>query len=256
MKKRYYILIGVLSYLAFTLANVPASKIISLAKKNTDLPVNIYGTYGSLWNGGADKMMLQNSPDIDNLHWSINPAYMLLAQISGEIKASINKQNIIGQVNIGPTGELSAKDVRARMDASSVQELLQLPLGELGGTFIIDIASISGLDKTIPVIDANIKWQSANLTLAETLDLGHINMTINPDSDDQLKGTILNTKGQVTLDGKFTLNNNKSYSIDLRLVPQKSATENIRQSLGMFARRQNDGSYLLKKTGNLNEFGI
>lgn len=256
MKKRYYILIAILSYLFFTLGNIPAAKVMSLVKNNSQIPASLYGVHGSLWQGGADKLLIIDTPEINNLQWSINPAYLLIAKLQAELRASIKNQNIIGDVSIGPAGTLVATDLRSRIDAAVMQELLKLPLGELDGTFIFNILRLEAEQNTLPLIDGTIKWQGAQLTLAETVDLGHINITLKPADDNKLLVTISNQKGQISLSGKATVDASKAYTIDLDFTPESTASENIRQSLKMFARRQSDGSYQLKRNGNLKEFGI
>lgn len=256
MKKRYYILIAIISYLFFTLGNIPAAKVVSLVKNNTDIPASLYGVYGSLWKGGADKLLIIDSPEINNLQWSVNPAYLLLAKLQTELQATIHNQNITGDVSIGAGGTLVASDLRSRIDASVMQDLMKLPLGELDGTFIINILRLEAEQNTLPLVDGTIKWQSAKLTLAETVDLGHINITLKPGDDNDLLISISNQKGQISLDGKASVDSDKGYTLNLKFTPDSSATQNIRQSLQMFARRQSDGSYTLKRSGNLKEFGI
>ncbi|VAW62557.1 hypothetical protein MNBD_GAMMA11-802 [hydrothermal vent metagenome] len=256
MKKRYYILTGVLSYLFFALSNVPAAKIVSLVQENSQLPVKLYGVYGSLWNGRANTAMLQGQPPIKDFQWSVNPAALLLAQISADVKGSINEQNITGNVSIGITGNISASDVRARIDAAVIQQMVTLPMGELGGFFNIDIASLETGDEGLPIVDASIKWKNAKFTLLDTVNLGHVSLDISPGEDNQLVAKISNKKGELSLDGSAQVDAKKAYNLELSIIPEKSAQENIRQSLTMFAKRQTDGSYLVKRRGNLKDLGL
>jgi len=256
MKKRYYILIATLSYLFFTLGNVPAAKVISLAKNNTQLPVSLYGVQGSIWNGSAEKIIAPGQPAIDNVKWDINPAMLLLAQVSGEVNGSIKNQNIIGNVSLSAGGTLSASDVRARIEAPVIQELIKMPLGELGGVFNINIKSFEATREGLPKINANIKWKNAQLTLLETVELGFIDLNLSTNENDHLVANISNKKGQLLLDGKALLDNEKAYDLNLRITPESNANNNIRQSVGMIAKRQSDGSYLLKRKGNLRELGL
>lgn len=256
MKKRYYILIAVLSYLFFTLGNVPAAKVISLIEKNTNIPVKLYGVHGSLWNGGAEKVLAQGQPPIDNLQWSINPAMLLLAQLNGEVTGSIKNQNIIGDFNVSALGTISASNVRARINAPVMQELIQMPLGELDGIFNINIEHLELKQQGIPMVKANLKWENAKLTMVESVDLGFVDLSITSDENDNLSAKILNKKGQLLIDGNAVLDEKKAYNLNLRITPETNATDNIRQSIAMFARRQTDGSYLLKRKGNLSDLGL
>ncbi|VAW64238.1 hypothetical protein MNBD_GAMMA09-1360 [hydrothermal vent metagenome] len=257
MKKRYYIITAIVSYLFFTLSSVPAAKVISLVSDNSNMPVKLYGVYGSLWDGGANTVMIQGQPaSIDDLQWSINPASLLLASISADIEASVKEQNVVGNINISAMGDISASDVRAQIDASVMQKLVNMPLGELGGVFNINVEDFEMSDEGFPVVSANIKWNNAKLTLLETVDLGHINLDITPEEDNRLSAKITNNKGELSLDGTATIDPSKNYNLDLRITPEDSAKPNIRQSLGMFAKKQTDGSYLVKRKGNLRDLGL
>lgn len=256
MKKRYYILTAVFSYLFFTLGNVPAAKVLSLVEASTTMPVKFYGVYGSIWNGGADKAITRGQPPVDNIKWSINPAMLLLAQLSGEVNASVKNQNIIGDISVSALGNLSASNIRTRIDARVMQELIQMPLGELDGFFSINIESLKINPQGLPAVTGNLKWKNAKLTLVETVDLGFIDLNVKTDDNNVLIAKISNTKGQLLLDGKATLDSNKTYDLNLHITPEKNATDNIRQSITMFARRQTDGSYLVNRKGNLSDLGF
>jgi len=256
IKKRYYILTAVFSYLFFLLSGVPASKIISLADENKLLPAKLYGVHGSLWNGGAEKIIIPNQLPIDNLKWSLSPASLLMAKLSSELNGNIKNQNFIGNVSVNAFGTVEASNIRARIDSQTMQELIQMPFGELGGVFNLNIESITLGSSPLPDVNASLKWKSAKLTLAETVDLGHINITIKPGSENQLVATITNKQGQLSINGTANVDDKKMYALDLRIKPAANASSNITQSLTMFSRRQKDGSYLVKRKGNLREFGL
>lgn len=256
MKIRYYILTGIISYLFFTLGNVPAAKVIPLIESATAIPAKLYGVHGSLWNGGAEKAIIKGQPPIEDLQWSINPASLLLAHVSGEVKASVKRQKLIGDFSISPGGTINASNVRARVDAGILQELVLLPVGELGGTFNIIIDSLEYNPGSFPEVSANINWKSARLTLLETVDLGNINLSLKSDENNQLLAKINNKKGDLSLQGDAEVSSKKMYAVNVSITPQAAASDNVKQSLKMFARRQPNGSYLLKRKGNLQEFGL
>lgn len=256
IKKRYYILTAVISYLFFMVSSLPASKLISLAKEYKLTPVEFYGIYGSLWNGGAEQINAPNQLPINNIQWSLKPASLLVAKLSSEISGNIKNQNFIGNVSVNAFGTVEANDIRARIESPVMQTLINMPLGELGGVFNLKIESLILNNAAIPDINASLKWNNAKLTLTETVDLGHINITIKPSGENQLTATISNQQGQLSLDGTASVDAKKLYSLDLRITPEASASRNITQSLSLFSRRQTDGSYLMKRKGNLREFGM
>ena len=256
IKTRYYILTVILSYLFFMMSSLPASKLVSLAEDNKLISAKLYGVYGSLWRGGAEQINIPNQAPITDLQWSLNPASLLIAKLSSEVNGNIKQQKFIGNIGMNALGTVEATDLRVRISSPVMQELIQMPLGELGGVFNINIESIILNDSPIPDITGTLKWNNAKLTIAETVDLGHINIAIKPNAAKQLTATISNTKGQLSLDGSASVDDKKQYTLDLRITPEQNAVNSITQSLSMFSRRQTDGSYLIKRKGNLREIGM
>lgn len=256
IKKRYIILLAIGSYLLFTLSMVPASKVLGLANSISPLPVKIYGVSGNLWNGRAQQVIAPGQPAIDNLHWTINPLGIFLARLSTDFNASVKNQNITGKLSVNALGQLKGSDIRARIDGAVMQQLLNLPMGELGGDFNFNINSIELNQTALPIMDASLSWKNAKLTLMDTVNLGNIDLLITPQDDGSLLASLSNKQGDLQLSGYASVDAGKNYSIDLRMTPQPTTARNITQSLGMFAQRQADGSYLLSRKGNLREFGF
>ena len=256
MKQRYYIIIAVASYLFFTLMNTPAATVISLVDSNITLPVKFYGVQGSIWNGQADRVVLPNQPPVNNVQWSLSPLSLLVASLSADIEAEISQQRVIGNVSVGVGGTIEASDVRARLDASDVQRMLSMPFGELGGDFNIDMQSLQWSGKGLPRAEGQIKWKNAKLTMVETVDLGHVELNIKPGKEGELEVDVSNKNGQLSIEGKASVTADRRYMVDVNFNPQNNASNNVKQSLAMFARRQSNGSYELKKAGNLQQLGF
>jgi len=255
MKRHYYILIAACSYLFFALANTPAAKVISLAKNNFSLPAQFYGIQGSIWNGRADSVLIKPHR-IDSVHWSLNPAALLLARISADIQAQLKGHNIKGHVSINMSGDIQAEDLRAELNAKDVQNMIAMPFGELGGEFNLNIESLNWAGDGLPDTIATIKWRNAKLTLADTVDLGQVTVDIKPDDKDGLSISMNNTAGMISLDGAIQLNSNRQYKLKIDFKPANNANANIKQSLAMFAKKQSNGSYRFKQNGNLSQLGL
>ena len=71
-----------------------------------------------------------------------------------------------------------------------------------------------------------------------------------------MKAVISNKGGMISISGSATITDNKAYTLDIDFKPEATASANITQSLGMFARRLPNGSYQLKQNGNLRQFGL
>jgi len=252
LKRRYYILIAVISYVFFILTNVPANKVLSVVKANINIPANISGVQGSLWQGSAQNITLKGQPPLKNITWSIHPLALLLAQVSADIKTTVEQQNITAQVSFSPfSGHVMAEDVRAEIDAKTLQKLIQLPFGELAGKINADIQQLSFDGQNIQQLNGVLRWSKAKFTLAETVSLGNIQVILSSDEAYNIIAKLSNKGGQLKLDGDVKLQANKNYQLDMKFTPAKNASNNIKQSLSLFAKRQNNGSYRLRQNGNL-----
>ncbi len=257
MKPRYYILIAVISYLFFTLTNVPAAKVLTLLKSYVELPAQINGIEGSLWNGSAQAVVIKNQPTLKNISWSINPVSLLLAQVSANVQAHVEGQAVNGHVNASLlSGSVDISDLRAELTAKELQQLMNLPFGELQGKISLEIQQLSIEGQNIARINGVARWNKAKFTLAETVSLGNIQIKLDSDEDKNILAEISNKGGQIKLQGEARLQPNKNYQLDMKFIPSKNSTPNIKQSLAMFAKRQTNGSYRLKQNGNLRQLGF
>ena len=216
MKITHYILIAVFSYLFFALAKTPAATAFNLLEKNMDLPAKIYGIQGSIWNGRADTVTIPSQPQINNLKWSINPVSFLLARLSADIQANIKNQKVFGHISLTAGGNIEAKDIHAQLKAEDVQQLIMMPLGELAGEFKLSIESLEWTGQGLPKTTGQIIWSNAKLTLAETVNLGQVNVNILPMQNDGLNILIKNRNGMLNIDGNIEVNNKKQSTKDCK----------------------------------------
>lgn len=255
MKRRYYIIIAVASYLIFTLATLPATTVYSLLGDNIKA-VKIYGIEGSIWNGRAESVVIPRKPPLQQLHWQLNPFSLLLASISADFNTQFNQQTVIGNVKLSVGGDITISELKASMAAAEIARLASVPLGEFDGEVFLDIESATLNDSAIPAINGAIIWQNAKLTLTETVDLGQLNIRMTPQTNGDLLAKLSNDKGSIDISGDITVSQNKAYSLDVVLTPKNTTSPGITQSLGFFAQRQANGSYRVKQNGNLRQFGI
>lgn len=219
------------------------------------LPFTLQGIDGSIWNGSAERLNIPASPTVNNINWSINPFSLLLARISSSIEASILDNRLTGNVSVNSSGELSASNIKTRLNAEAVQKLINLPMGEIAGDFIIDIESFEA-HKTLPRAHGTIQWNKARFTLADTVSFGNVNILIKPADNNSLNISLNNNGGDLDIEGQINIDENKNYKLNLTFKPQANTRNNIKQSLAMFAKRQTNGTYLLKQNGNLRSLGL
>lgn len=256
MNRWHIISIVLFSYFFFMIGNIPANRVLNYLQQKGSIPATIYGVQGRIWSGHADSILIPGQPKLENVNWSINPLALVLARLSANIEAEIQKHPISGQISqrlIG--GDLYANDVVTKLPAQTLQQLLDLPFGEFGGEFEIYLDNIHVQKDMLPIIEARIFWLHAKLTLAQTVDMGQVNITVLPADTNQTLITLKNSGGDLSLSGEANISADRSYTFSTTMKP-KDATGDVAQSLNLFAQRQADGSYRFKQNGNLRQLGF
>lgn len=256
MKRWHIISVLLFSYFFFLIANIPASRVLNYLHKSGSLPITFSGIKGSIWHGHADIFLIPGQPKLENINWSINPFALLAARLSANVDAELHKHPVSGHFSrhfIG--GALYASDVTTKLPAKTLQQLMDLPFGELGGDVEIFLDHVNWQKDMMPLIEAHIFWQHAKLTLDQTVDMGQVNITVLPDDANQTHVTLSNTAGDLSITGEATLGTDHNYTLNITMKP-RDATGDVAQSLNMFAQRQADGNYRFKKNGNLRQLGF
>ena len=254
MRARTYILAGILAYLAFLLATIPASMVINLAADS--LPVSIHGVSGTLWKGSASSVDTRRKLVLGNVQWSFRPWHLLLANAAVDLDAELNASPVNARLSTGIGGGLSVDDLTLNLDAADVQPLIALPIGKLSGKFQLRINSASLNPGETPRIDGTVNWNRAAVTVAETANLGNIAIVISENDDAPLAAQISNSGGDITLKGSFTATETGDYSLQLVMTPAATASDNLVSTLAMFSKRQQNGEFVLNNKGNLAQLGL
>lgn len=256
MKRWHIISVLLFSYVFFMVANIPANRVLNYLQQKGSLPATFSGVDGSIWQGHADSILIPGQPKLDNLDWSVNPFALLLARLSTNIEAEIQKQPVSGHVSqhfIG--GDLYVSDVVTKLSAKTLQQLADLPFGELGGEFEVYLDSMHWQHDMMPQIEGRIFWQHAKLTLGQTVDMGQVDINVLTDDANQTNITLTNKGGELAMTGDAHIGTDRNYVFSIAMKP-KDATGDVAQSLNLFAQRQADGSYSFKQNGNLRQLGF
>ena len=254
MRKRYYFFTGIVAYLLFLITTIPAAPVIGLVKDR--IPVSISNVSGTLWNGRAGMLSSRQNIKLHNIEWSFVAWRLLLAKLSFDVAAVYNDAPVSTRLSSGITGTLAVSQLNMKLDAAQLASLISLPLGELSGELDLNIDNALIAAGAVPRVNGSVNWNRAAITVAETADLGNIAITINESEESPLAARIKNSGGHLALNGDFTTTEQGDYSLQLTMKPNASASSNLESSLGMFAKKQRSGDFLLNNKGNLKQLGL
>ncbi len=253
MKKRHYLLTAIFSYLLFLIFTIPAKPVTDLINEQlSDKAVSIQGVSGSLWNGSA-YMITINNMQLKKTRWSLKPWKLLTGKIAIDIDSHFLGNNISAELGTSITGRYFVNTLSAKIAASDATRLANIPLAQLGGMISIDIKHAEWKQGELPLANGEIKWHNASVTVADTASLGNVSIVLSESQQGFLSTEIKNQGGDIKINGNAELVPEKNYNLNIKLLPTATANNNIRQSLGFFAQKQSNGEYLLKKSGSLDQ---
>lgn len=255
MKIRHFLIAAVSSYILFLLIYAPASIVITAL--NESIPqIKIEGIAGTIWNGSAKRITYANKYTLDDAHWSVCTWRLIIGEACVELDAKYMLNDIHSEIGINVAGTLKARDIKANLDAETLGKQLNLPLGELSGDVFFDIEQLEWEGDSIPSTTGVINWNNAAVTFAEKIQLGTISIKITESDEFPLNATISNKGGHLAINGLTNINADGAYTLELRLLPDNSASTNLRKNIGLFAKKQSDGNYIIEDSGNLKQLGI
>ena len=250
MKKRYYFLTAIFSYFVLLIATIPASPIVAMLNDNG--PVTMRGVSGTLWTGKAYTISI-NDIQLEKTEWSFSLWNLFTGKIAIDIDTHFSDNKITAQLGSSFLGRYFINDLSAKIAAHEVAQLANIPLAQLDGMISLDIEHAQWKQGELPLAIGEIKWTDASVTVADTASLGNISIVLSESDQQLLNAVIKNQGGDIKINGTAELVPEADYSVEMKLLPTATANNNIKQSLGMFAQKQPDGGYLLKKSGSLNQ---
>jgi hypothetical protein len=142
------------------------------------------------------------------------------------------------------------------MEAATLAQLARIPLAELSGSISLTIDQLEWQPGQVPRASGHLQWNSAAVTVSETARLGDIIITLTENKKSPLQASISNRGGEIKLEGEANVSEDGNYSLKLNMLPDKSASRNVRSSLSMIAKPMPNGSFQLNNNGNLKSFGL
>ena len=173
-----------------------------------------------------------------------------------KIDTSFLDEAVSAEAGSSLLGRVFINDLRATLAASEVTRLANIPIAKLDGPIIIDIQHAQWKQGELPLASGSIKWNDASVTVTETASLGNVLILLSESDQKLLNAEIKNDGGDIGISGNAELIAEADYAADITLTPNASASKNVKQSLGMFAKRQPNGEYNIQKSGPLSSIGL
>ena len=253
MKKRTLAAIGLLSLLISAIALAPATMLRLLPLQGSGIELGRLS--GSLWSGRSAYIVAQQHR-LDEVSWTFLASSLLTARLGLQLEARHLGRPLSTVVEAGVDQTLYLQDTRLSLPASFINTMGWIPIGEIAGDISADIAHAEISHQSVPLAVGVLYWREASVTVAETARLGNVQITLDGIDDDKLLATLKSQGGDITLSGDAEVLPAGDYDVDVSMVAGNSASNNVKNTLRMFAKPQGDGSFSLSHQGNIFELGF
>ena len=254
MTIKHYIFTVIAAYLLLLLATIPAKPVANLINKNST--ITLHGISGTLWSGKAHALNINNKVRLSNTEWSFKIWKLLLGRIAVDIDTQYLSHSIKTEIGSSLLGKYFVSGLKAKLPASNMAQLANIPLMKISGSFLIDIEHAQWKNGDLPTAIGKIIWENATVTVTDSASLGNVEILLGESNMELLRAEINNQGGDIKISGVAELAPEANYTVSIKLSPTATANKNIRQSLGLFSEKQSTGEYLFTNSGSLDQIGL
>lgn len=198
------LLLGLLSFLLALVLRLPAAQ--AWQWFGEDLPVQLEGLSGTLWDGRAARLHYQGETFHD-ARWQFLPAHLLSARATVDIALRAEEGRIQGRLTSGLRRDLHLQDLRLDLPAAQVLRLAgqdALPV-DVDGRLDAFLERVRlEADGSLREIRGLLNWIDGSFSLGDPISLGSYALRIDGDRD-RLQGQLQDVDAVLRLEGEVVL---------------------------------------------------
>jgi len=247
MKNRFLlVVVGLLCFLLFTLVKLPASIVYQLAGQDIQ-GFEMRNIEGSVWSGQAGSLRLLGQ-EFQQAHWTLNPAALLLGNMSLNIEVKDREYPVKGKVIMGFNGDMEAQDLKGTLPASLLNQIPVLAFIQVSGNMIVDLDSLLYTDKELQDAQGKLMLEQGFLQQPVQTELGNIRMNLET-RPEGIKVKIKDQQAPIGIDGDLLLNPGHKFSFKALFKPTVKADNFIISMLKNAGKLHPDGSMTVQYEG-------
>lgn len=252
MKKRWLVLILLLGFLPSLLLEVPAGLLYGWiqagSSSSSSSAVQLYGVHGTLSDGGAAVVSVRGKPVLQDLHWTLHPAWLALLRLTVDLETG-GDAALRATLSRAPFSATRFSNVSVTGPVKALLALLGQPGLPVDGQVRIELPLLKLKDGVPVSVEGSADLDSLAWTLArEPLVLGSFNALL--DSDDKgVHATLGSGAGPLELGGTATIDPMRAYDVNLQLRPRAEAAPALQTLVRSLGAPDAQGWYHLRRNG-------
>jgi general secretion pathway protein N len=228
----------------FLIATLPVRFGLQFLPDN--IPIQITGAQGTIWNGEAANLHWQNQ-SLGRLTWKLHALPLFTAQLAADFTLAGDHLNAQGKAHIKMDQSIQLTDTRLHAELSALPipkaHLLVTPEGALNAV----IRNLVYAKNLVQTADADFFWNPARITSPVKYDLGELELKVTGNNA-ELTGKLDSRNGPIKVDGTLDLSPQGSLRADIQVSPTQTTPKELRDMLPMLGKPNNQGAIRLKQT--------
>ena len=250
MSRRQYIIIAALVFTASLIVQAPAATLYGWFKPKSASAVEVLGLQGSIGDGHAASLIIDNRPVLSNLHWTLQAWRLLLGQLSFHLESS-GDSAMDGRVALTPLGSVHVDKLRANAGAKALLTAIGQPFLPLDGQASLQLNALRLHGKPIMSADGRVEVHGLAWTLAqEPIELGDFAAIITTEND-VIVAKLQPLSGPLDISGSARLSPDQRYDAQIQLRPKPGAPALLNSMLSSIGPADAQGWHHIHQQGQL-----
>lgn len=234
----------VLFLVVLTVVKLP----VALVAEHANLPKNIAYEQltGTLWSGKIKRLQIEGET-LQKVEWQVSPWSLLLAKLEVTFKfgnARDSAQNSgKGRLSYSMDGLEVVKSV-VRIPAAGLKKYSPLPMGDIGGRVILDVAKYRFSGPLCDALDGELVWSKSELDFGGPIAFGTI--TANLSCDNHNIVAAFDGNNRLGLEGQALVESPSKFGFEGFVKPDASLPKSVHNGLSMFGKPDVKGKYKIK----------
>jgi general secretion pathway protein N len=237
-----WILLGLLAYVGFLIAKLPAIQVISRLQLPTN--ISVIGVSGTIWQGQAMQLTINTLP-VDKLEWQLSFWPLLWGKAKLDVKAGNIRQSedvsFSGLLWLGKNS-VAAENFSLYLPSDLVIAQLPLPIAvNAKGRFSLKLNELEYL-QGCQTLSGKGQWLNAEVMgLQNPITLGTFNAELSCIDNDVLIS--VKEPNSFGLSARARVPNNLQFSVEGRFKPDPSLPKEVQQAAQFFGKPDAEGYY-------------
>lgn len=201
---------------------------------------------GTIWNGKVKRLQV-NQEILHRVEWQIAPWNMLLGELTVALKfgnardaAQISGKGVVSYSMSG----LAVDDAVVRVPAKNLKKYSPLPIGNVGGRVILDVAQYRYTEALCDQLTGDLVWSKSELDFGGPITFGAISADLS--CRENLIVAQFNGNNRLGLEGEAVIESVSKFSIDGFVKPDATLPRAVHDGVGMLGKPDAKGKYKLK----------